>query len=80
MFLKKLLFPVLGILLVFYIGKDNYVTEDPIVSHRDTNVNPADDFFMYANGGWFKNNPIPSTEKTNGIFRIIQDTINNQIK
>ena len=53
---------------------------DPLVTNRDTLVNPADDFFKYANGGWFKNNPIPSTEQSNGIFRTIADTINNQIK
>jgi putative endopeptidase len=53
---------------------------DPLVNNRDTLVNPADDFFKYANGGWFKKNPIPSTEQSNGIFRTIADTINNQIK
>jgi putative endopeptidase len=53
---------------------------DPLVTNRDTLVNPADDFFKYANGGWFKKNPIPSTEQSNGIFRTIADTINNQIK
>ncbi len=53
---------------------------DPLVTNRDTLVNPADDFFKYDNGGWFKKNPIPSTEQSNGIFRTIADTINNQIK
>jgi putative endopeptidase len=53
---------------------------DPLVTNRDTLVDPADDFFKYANGGWFKKNPIPSTEQSNGIFRTIADTINNQIK
>ncbi len=55
-------------------------TPDALSSNRDTLVNPSDNFFMYANGGWFKKNPIPETEKSNGIFRTIQDTINNQIK
>ena len=54
--------------------------EDPILTHRDTTVNPGDDFFHYANGNWFKENPIPSTESSNGIFRTIGDTINAQIK
>lgn len=53
---------------------------DALVTNRDTLANPSDDFFAYANGGWFKQNPIPETEKSNGIFRTIQDTINNQIK
>jgi putative endopeptidase len=53
---------------------------DALVTNRDTLINPADDFFMYANGGWFGKNPIPESERSNGIFRTIQDTINNQVK
>ena len=56
------------------------VFSDPLVTNRDTLINPGDNFFQYANGGWFKKNPIPSTERSNGIFRTIGDTINNQIK
>jgi putative endopeptidase len=54
--------------------------EDPIITHRDTTISPNDDFFMYANGSWFKQNPIPASERSNGIFRTIGDTINAQIK
>jgi len=54
--------------------------QDPLITNRDTTVNPSDDFFMYANGGWFKRNPIPASERSNGIFRTIGDTINSQIK
>ncbi|RAR69259.1 M13 family metallopeptidase [Flavobacterium aciduliphilum] len=53
---------------------------DPLLTNRDTTIIPSEDFFHYANGGWFKKHPIPSSEKSNGIFRMIQDTINNQIK
>lgn len=53
---------------------------DPLLTNRDTTINPTDDFFHYANGGWFKKHPIPSSERSNGIFRMIQDTINNQVK
>jgi putative endopeptidase len=53
---------------------------DALITNRDTLVSPSDDFFMYANGGWFKQNPIPDSERSNGIFRTIQDTINNQVK
>lgn len=54
--------------------------EDPLITNRDTLVKPGDDFFSYANGGWFNNNPIPVSESSNGIFRTIGDTINAQIK
>ncbi|MGL2966331.1 M13 family metallopeptidase [Flavobacterium sp. XGLA_31] len=54
--------------------------EDPLITNRDTTVNPSEDFFHYANGGWFKKHPIPNSESSNGIFRMIGDTINAQIK
>ncbi|WP_428225448.1 M13 family metallopeptidase [Flavobacterium sp.] len=53
---------------------------DALVTHQDSTIQPSEDFFHYANGGWFKKNPIPSSERSNGIFRTIQDTINSQIK
>ena len=61
-------------------NKKETAENDPLLKHRDTTINPSNDFFHYANGGWFKNNPIPPSENSNGIFRMIQDTINNQIK
>ena len=68
------------LLLVASCTKKEVAFSDPLVTNRDTTLNPGDNFFYYANGGWFKRNPIPSTEKSNGIFRTIGDTINSQIK
>ena len=67
-------------LLIASCTKKEVLFSDPLVTNRDTTLNPGDNFFYYANGGWFKQNPIPSTEKSNGIFRTIGDTINSQIK
>jgi putative endopeptidase len=53
--------------------------QDPLLSHIDSTVNPADDFFLYANGKWFKQNPIPPSEQSNGLWQLIQDTINAQV-
>ena len=53
---------------------------DPLVSHIDTTIKAQNDFFEYANGRWFKQNPIPASEQSNGIFQLIQDTINTQIR
>lgn len=77
---KKLLILAIASLQLMSCNKKEADFNDPLVSNRDTLVNPAENFFLYANGGWFKNHPIPSTEKSNGIFRTIGDTINNQIK
>ena len=47
--------------------------------HIDSTVKPGDDFFLFANGKWFKENPIPASEQSNGLWQMIQDTINNQV-
>ena len=52
---------------------------DPLASHIDTNIKPGDDFFQYANGKWFAENPIAPSEQSCGIWQVIQDTINSQI-
>ena len=53
---------------------------DALASHIDSTFKPGNDFFMFANGKWFKQNPIPANESSNGIFQLIQDTINAQIR
>jgi len=54
--------------------------KDALVSHIDSTVKPGADFFLYANGKWFKENPIPASEQNNGLWQLIQDTINAQIR
>lgn len=54
--------------------------KDALASNIDSTAGPGNDFFMYANGKWFKENPIPSSESSNGIWRTIGDTINAQIR
>lgn len=53
---------------------------DALASHIDESVNPGDDFFHYANGTWFKENPIPPSEASNGIWQMKQDTVNAQVR
>jgi putative endopeptidase len=44
---------------------------DVLAKDIDSTINPADDFFDYANGLWIKNNPIPADESAWGLFEII---------
>jgi len=53
---------------------------DPLVSHIDSSFSPKSNFFMFANNNWFKQHLIKSTDRGNGIFKTIQDTINLDIK
>jgi putative endopeptidase len=76
---------ILGIVFLFLFAvpvcsAQSNQSVDPLVSHIDPSVKAGDDFFLYANGTWFKNHPIPADQQSYGIFQIIQDTINAQIR
>ncbi len=53
---------------------------DPLLTHIDSAYTASTDFFLFANNGWFKSNPIPASESNNGIFRTIGDTVNEAIR
>lgn len=40
---------------------------------RDTSVNPADDFFAYANGTWMRETEIPASKTGWGSFYVVRD-------
>lgn len=46
----------------------------------DTTVNPAEDFFMYANGKWIKNNPIPAEESSWGVGNLVDNENENRLR
>jgi predicted metalloendopeptidase len=52
-------------------------TPEPIHGIRpaflDTTVKPDQDFFLYANGGWLKANPIPADQTTWGAFNELRE-------
>ncbi len=51
--------------------KRNATKPDVLAANVDSSVNPADDFFGFANGKWIKNNPIPGDESGWGLFQVI---------
>ena len=53
---------------------------DVLLSDMDTTADPSKDFFQYANGGWLKRNPIPSTESSWGIFQLVDLETNARLK
>src|SRR5215212_8070023 len=44
---------------------------DVLAVNMDTTIKPAEDFFLYANGGWIKNNAIPAEESSWGIGNLV---------
>lgn len=53
---------------------------DFLAKNIDTTVNPADDFFAYAEGAWLKNTPIPEEESSWGIGNLVQEEIYNRLR
>lgn len=81
--MKKTLFSVMGACTALVAGLLISCTPkqeaDPLISHIDSSIRPQDDFFEFANGAWFKQNPIPASETSNGIFVMVEDTVNAQV-
>jgi putative endopeptidase len=84
--MKKILILSILLSIIFYSCNNSEKktdtgnkTSDPITEHIDSSIAPGQNFFLFANNTWFKKHPIPSSESSNGIFRTIQDTINESI-
>lgn len=60
-------------------GKES-AKKDILAANLDTTVNPADDFFDYANGGWIKANPIPGDQSSWGIGGLVAEENRNRLK
>jgi putative endopeptidase len=82
--MKRFLLPLaifsLMALMISCQSKVDSRKPDALVMHIDSTVKAGDDFFLYANGRWFKENPIPASETSNGLWQLIQDTINAQVR
>ncbi len=57
-----------------------YAENDRIFKNIDTTVKPGDDFFLYANGKWLKENPIPAAYSSWSIGNLVQDDLRNKLK
>lgn len=76
---SKLLLPAIAVFLLgSCTSKQSSVSstslrpsEDILATDRDTTVDPSQDFFMYANGGWIKRNPIPNEQSSWGIGNLV---------
>jgi putative endopeptidase len=53
---------------------------DPIYKNLDPTVSPGADFFMYANGTWLKQNPIPPAYSSWGIGNEVTEEIRDRLK
>ncbi|WP_291911809.1 M13 family metallopeptidase [Chitinophaga sp. CB10] len=80
--LAGLSFPAMAFFLACNQGdkKAGEGTPDPLAAHRDTTVDPRQDFFDYANGGWIKANPIPAEYSSWGIGNLVKEELYNRLR
>ncbi|MBC3541446.1 M13 family metallopeptidase [Rufibacter sediminis] len=50
------------------------------MANLDRSVSPCEDFNLFANGGWLKNNPIPASESRWGSFNELADNNNKTLR
>src|SRR5215217_1352662 len=53
---------------------------DVLAVNMDTAVSPSQDFFLYANGGWIKTNPIPPAYGSWSIGNLVQEENRNRLR
>ena len=73
--IKHFLIPAVVIIIAnSCINKSPEIAKkDILIEDMDTTVNPATDFFQYANGGWLKRNPIPNDQSSWGIGNLVDE-------
>jgi putative endopeptidase len=57
-----------------------YAENDRVFKNIDTTVKPGDDFFLYANGKWLKENPIPGAYSSWGIGNVVIDDLRYKLQ
>jgi putative endopeptidase len=75
MLLKRAYLPALLLLILAACKSKTETTTvvktDVLTVNLDSTVSPGQDIFLYANGGWIKNNPIPGDQSSWGIGNLV---------
>src|SRR4051812_30379512 len=66
-----ILYAAISVFLLSCTNTHERAKQDILAANIDSTVNPANDFFDYANGGWIKKNPIPAEESGWGIGNLV---------
>jgi putative endopeptidase len=53
---------------------------DILAANMDATVDPAKDFFAYANGGWIARHPIPADEPSWGLGNLVREELYGKLR
>ena len=67
------------------VNQENTGSEDVVkaiidLTALDTSIRPQDDFYLFCNGNWIKNNPVPETESRWGSFNEVDQLNKKRLK
>ena len=60
--------------------KGSELTSGVNLDNLDTTVNPAEDFYHYACGGWLKAHPLDAEHSRYGAFDVLAETNQEQLR
>jgi len=79
--MKKIFTPAVFLVLAALSScKEKTDKPDFLVTNIDSSIKASDDFFMYANNGWFKKNAIPGEEAGWGIGNLVNEEIYDRLR
>ena len=71
---KKIVY-FLSIIFLLSCSTQQQKVTDPLVDNIDSTIPIGENFFLYANNGWIKNNKIPDAESSWGIGNLVNEEI-----
>ncbi|MEP7144478.1 MAG: M13 family metallopeptidase [Ferruginibacter sp.] len=71
-------FCLLTVVFAYSQPKSHTKFIDPL--NMDQSVKPGDDFYLYANGNWIKNNPVPASKTRWGSFDVLREEASKSLK
>jgi putative endopeptidase len=85
--MKRLIVPIITLALLAGCSGNTKKNADAVkkyppfdIQNIDSSVRPGDDFFVYANGNWLKNNPIPADKNARDAFDELFEKNRHDIK
>ena len=78
--MKKVLLTVMSLTMLATACNKTQLTSGVSMDNLDTTVNPAEDFYHYACGGWLKAHPLDAEHSRYGAFDVLAETNQEQLR